>query len=334
MISFGISVFLLFILSVIRWDTGTDWDSYFDIYKWIEIPWENMNNGMEFAFNMVNHLGKFIFDSYTGVLLLFAIIIYICIFKSYTFFSQYPITTLFLSFSISFASMLFVRQNVALSILLISLICVHEKKIYYFLLLVFIASLFHRTAWIFLLVYPIYHKYYKSSFLFILLFVTVFISLALSEFLFSFVGNLGLGVISKKIEMYLEAGAEDNTMTFSTTTVLIKGLMNRILLLGVYFFYLNDVRKTNVMINGLLNIYILGTVLYCATLPLSISLARIAVYMDIVQIFVISYIIYDQNKLLNRICLFCLFSLYFCLRFYTFIISYRDEYIPFETIFS
>ena len=94
------------------------------------------------------------------------------------------------------------------------------------------------------------------------------------------------GVIEAKINTYLELGTNDNSMSYSTSFILLKGFANRCVLLILFLFeFKESVRKNDRLLNGLLNVYVFGTILYCSLLPLSISLARVAVYMDIVQIF-------------------------------------------------
>ena len=217
---------------------------------------------------------------------------------------------------------------------LIFSVFVDKQRWWLFVLMVCLAAQFHRTAWVFLLVYPLFNRYYKLKTIAVLLILSIIGSVLLSKFLFTIIGNLGLGIISQKIEMYLELGADDNTMAFSTTTILIKGLLNRGILLALFFSLLNNVRQYNPTVNGLLNVYVLGTILYCATLPISISLARIAVYMDIVQIFLIPYILETQSKIGNRIILFGFISLYYLFRLYTSFTAYETAYTPFRTIFE
>ena len=327
-------ILFFFILSFIRWETGTDWSSYIEIFSWIKTPWDSLDNGMELGFTVINHLGKMLFDSYTGVLFLFAIILYSCTYKSTIYFSALPITTLLLSFCIVFANVFFVRQNIALAILMLALIFANENRWWRFFFLVLLAAQFHRTAWIFLCVYPVFGHYYKLRTIVGFLIISIIGSLLLSKFLFAVIGNLGLGVISQKIEMYLEMGTDDNTMAFSTTTILLKGLLNRVVLLTLFFILLNKERQRNSTVNGLLNIYILGTILYCATLPISISLARVAVYMDMVQIFLVPYALETQNKMTNRIILFGFFVLYYLFRMYASFTAYETAYVPFQTIFD
>lgn len=334
-IIFSLFLFIFFILSFIRWKTGTDWESYYEMYTWIDKPWNNFNNGMESGYNFVNHLGKFLFNSYTGVLFLFSTIIYTCTGRTYITLSKYPITSLFLSFCIlSFAHIMYVRQNVAVAITGWSVYYIITQKKWNFIACVLIASLFHRTSLIFLLAYPVFHKNYSAKYYCLSIIGALAIGTLVGKLFLNIIGGLGLGIISSKINGYLELGSEDNSMAISTTTVLVKGFINRSFMLFLIFYCKYKLKHNSLFFNGLTNLYILGTILYFITLPLSISLARIAVYMDSLQVILIPYIIYQQKTLYNRILFFILVSSYFYLRFYLYIISFKTAYIPFITIFQ
>lgn len=332
---FCVSVLLLFVFSFIRWETGTDWDSYLTMFSWFKIPWETFDVGMELGFAFVQNLGRFLFDEYTGVLFLFALIIYSCIYYSYPKLCKYPMIALLASFSISFASMLFVRQNVAGAILLISLMFAYKRKFWLFILAIFVASLFHRTSWIFIIIYPLFGKVYKQKSIILWLIVSVIIGILTSKLILGVLGTLFTGVIGAKINMYLDMGTDDNSMAYSTTFILLKGIANRCFLMVFFLCIINEtVRKKDNLLNGLFNIYVLGTILYCVLLPLSISLARIAVYMDIVQVFLISATLAKQKKRINKLLLFVVFWVYYLMRFYTYLMSYEHEFIPYKTIFQ
>ena len=290
---------------------------------------------MESGYNFVNHLGKFLFNSYTGVLFLFSTIIYTCTGRTYITLSKYPITSLFLSFCIlSFAHIMYVRQNVAVAITGWSVYYIITQKKWNFIACVLIASLFHRTSLIFLLAYPVFHKNYSAKYYCLSIIGALAIGTLVGKLFLNIIGGLGLGIISSKINGYLELGSEDNSMAISTTTVLVKGFINRSFVLFLIFYCKYKLKHNSLFFNGLTNLYILGTILYFITLPLSISLARIAVYMDSLQVILIPYIIYHQRTLYNRILFFIFISSYFYLRFYSYIISFKTAYIPFITIFS
>lgn len=327
-------VLICYALSFLRWETGTDWNTYYEMYTWIKSPWNNVfSTGMEPGFAFINNLGKFVFNSYTGVLFLFSTIIYACLGRAYTALSRYPITSLLISFCIlSFAHMLYVRQNVAVVILCWSVYYIQKKNFKHFFFCVFIASLFHRTSWIFLISYPFFFKEYSLKFYISAILSALIFGTIISKIILVFIGNLGLGVISTKISGYMELGSEDNSTALSTTTILIKGFINRGFILALIFYCKFKLKYNSSFFTGLVNIYILGTILYFITLPLSVSLARIAVYMDSLQVILIPYIIYLQKTLYNRTLFFTLIIIYYFLRFYSSIITFESSYIPFKTI--
>lgn len=328
-------IIVLYVLSFLRWETGTDWGNYYEMFTWIKEPWANMaSTGMELGFVFVNHLGKFLFDSYTGVLFIFSTILYFCLSRSYVILSFYPITALFIAFCISpFAHMLYVRQNVALAILCLSVVYVKNRQLIVFLFLVFLASLFHRTAWIFLIVYPLFYKEFSFKFYIISIIASILIGITIGKTLVGVLGNLPIEAISSRIDQYLEMGSADNSTTFSTSAIIIKGFINRGFLLVFLFYCQYKLKYKDSFIRGLMNIYIVGTIIYFITLPLSISLARAAVYMDSIQTILIPCIIYKQHNRYNRMLLLGIICLYYSLRFYSALFTFWDCYIPFKTIF-
>lgn len=329
-------VFYFYLLSFLRWETGTDWEVYYEMYTWIKVPWNQVATmNMELGFTLANHLGKSLFNSYTGVLFILSTILYFFLAKSYLLLSKYPVTSLLFSFCVyAFAHILYVRQNIAIVILCLSLYYIKKQSFMMFFLLVLSASLFHRTSWIFLVCYPLFYKEYTLKNYVLILFIPFFLGTTVSEVLLPFIGNIGLGVISDKLSMYLALGTDDNTMNVSTTLILVKGFVNRIILLSIFFYCRFKLGFKNRSFVGLVNIYVLGTVLYVMFLPISITLGRIAVYMDVVQIFIIPYILQNQKGLYNRILLFNLFLLYYFSRFYVTFIAYEEYYVPFRTVFN
>lgn len=332
---FSFSVILLFVLSFIRWETGTDWQNYYDMYSWIKSPFDNLEFGMEKGFSFVNHLGKFIFNSYTGVLFIFAIIIYISMAFAFPRLTSFPMTAIWLSFSVSFANMLFVRQNVALAILLVATVFAYRRKLIIFLLLVYTAALFHRTAYCYVLAYFLFKPVFNTRYIIISLIVAAVIGIGIAKLILGYMGTIGSVAIQQRIEMYVELGMEDNSTNYSSTAILIKGFLNRAVLCSIILYFINyHIRSKNILLNGLMNIYIFGTILYISLLPLSISLARVATYMDAIQVFLITTVIFFHKGVKNRLIIWGLFVLYFGIRYYTSLMGYKEYYIPFTTIFN
>ena len=142
----------LFLLSFLRWDVGTDWDSYMFIYNYAE-----SFDYMERGFILINIVAKKIFDSYTMALFLQAAILFTFQTIAVKKISPLPMTTLMIMWGTDFCNVFFVRQSVAISLLFFSILAIRYRKIGLFLLLVLLATSIHRASLAFL---PAYWLYY------------------------------------------------------------------------------------------------------------------------------------------------------------------------------
>lgn len=332
-----IFIFLFFILSFIRWEVGTDWDSYYRYHSGIKGSLEDVfyikYNKFEIGYETINQFAKSISKSYTFTLFLQAIIIYFLWTKSLIRLSVYPLLSLFIFYCMSFASIFFVRQNIAMAILVFSVYYINKKNWKTFLGLVLIAFIIHRSSIVFLIAYPIFHKYYSSKKILFILLASILIGISIGKSLLSYLGTLGMGAISAKIEYYMEQGEKDHFSDFSITQILFKGAINRLFLFIIYMFVLNKFRKKNKLINGLINLNILGMILYFFLTPISLSLGRVTVYFDLLQLFIIPYVFYYLRDNNSKIILYAIISAYLALRLYSAIYSFQEAFIPYRTIF-
>lgn len=327
---------LFFILSFVRWEVGTDWDTYYRYYNGIKGNLNNVfylkYNKFEIGYEIINNFAKSISNSYTFTLFLQALIIYYLWAKSLIRMSVYPLLSLFIFFCMSFASIFFVRQNIAMAILVFSVYYINKKQWKTFLSLVLLAFIMHRSAIVFLIAYPVYHKYYSANKILFILISAVLIGIFIGQSLFSYLGALGMGVISTKIEYYMSQGEKDHFSDFSITQILIKGSINRLFLFFIYMFVLNKFRKKNKLINGLINLNILGMILYFVLTPISLSLGRVTAYFDLLQLFIIPYVFYYLRDNNNKIILYTIISAYLALRLYSAIYTFKEAFIPYKTI--
>lgn len=81
------------------------------------------------------------------------------------------------------------RQSIAIGICFVSIVFIQEKKLVYFIITVIAATLFHWSAIVFLIAYPLYHCELdlKKRFLSIVIFPLVFL---FREPIFTFIGGL------------------------------------------------------------------------------------------------------------------------------------------------
>ena len=78
---FAISTFLLFFLSFVRWETGTDWDGYYEYFNHIFYYFQDSD--FEFGFARINEIIKLTFGNYTILLFVFSCIIFFSRLKLY-----------------------------------------------------------------------------------------------------------------------------------------------------------------------------------------------------------------------------------------------------------
>ena len=149
-------VYSLLVFQVgLRWQTGTDWESYL-------LHFEEITNisdvfltvtGFEQGYSFFVLIIKSIWNSYTAFLLAHAIIYYALVFSAFKKFSPY----LFISILVFYATNMGVlganRQLIALGICLYALRYVVDRNVIKFFLLIGLAFLFHSTAIMFIVYY-------------------------------------------------------------------------------------------------------------------------------------------------------------------------------------
>ena len=136
------------------------------------------------------------------VMYFITIIIEFKIFKKYTGYTLLPIIFTFKSFLID-KQMIQYRNYIAIIILYISIQYILKKKIKSFLFIVLIASLFHISSILFLIIYPLYNmmdkKNIEKSIILILIGLFIYFFIDLKFFLSE------IGSINEKVYLYLNS---------------------------------------------------------------------------------------------------------------------------------
>ena len=127
-IIYYLTLSILFLLSFLRWERGTDWSGYYDYFS--NIYDLDFSNNFENGFIFLNYCIHYLFNSYTVLLFILAAIQYFFISKAIRYLSIYPVLSLLCYFSVTKGGIFFVRQYIALAILMYSIRYVIEKKIY------------------------------------------------------------------------------------------------------------------------------------------------------------------------------------------------------------
>ena len=229
----------------------------------------------------------------------------------------YYFTIFFVLWGLYQANIFVIRSTISLMICFYSINYIKNAKKTKFLLCVFLAAGFHYSALIFL---PAYFIFWFRSRLFtkisIFIFGSIFLSFAIRPISLTAAHLLG-GNIERKIRGYLNATGfmfSTGMNEESATIVLLKALLNigLILFIGIYFWRFN---KKDIDYEGYLNLYIVGCILYVATLRIGIAFARLSIYYNIFQIPILLYAIRGNGKVNNnKISYWMIFVLYIAAR--------------------
>jgi hypothetical protein len=328
---FLIISFVLFCLSFLRWETGTDWSTYIDFFNNSDVFFQQSD--FEWGFSRLNEIVRILFNNYTILLFFIAIILFSFQSKAILKLSPLPITSLLVLWSTTFANVFFIRQSLSTVILFYSIKYIQTKKVIPFVICILLASMFHRTSIIFIFAWFVYHLNIKNSVMIVSIVFSIFLASLISYILDSF-GNVLGGVIEHKISFYI--GDNSNTMgsNLSLTEIMLKGFINKLFIFSTCLIFLTK-KKFDKKYNGYINLFWLGIIIYFSTISISIALIRFSFPFDITAIILIPLIMKNIENINYRLLLFTFFFVYLGVRHYSVIVgNYYDSYVPYKTIFS
>lgn len=204
------------------------------------------------------------------------------------------------------------RQVIAIGIILLSIRFIEEKDLKKFVIVVLLASLFHKTALIFLISYPfaVFNRYGYKNYFYIL--ISLLISFNLGEIIIEvlkrldFTNKIALSINNNLYTINGEISMFGLIITVSMLT--FANYYRKVAIRNKEYDYRNDVY---------LNISTLGSVLYTFSKVIS-EFYRGALYFSIVNILLISnFICYEKDIRVRRVekfILYIIFVLYFLTR--------------------
>lgn len=330
---FHVFIIVFLFLSFLRWETGTDWDSYLRIFNNISEPFDTLEEpeaNTEKGYMFLNNLAKFLSSSYTMMLFLEGLIIYIYLYKGIRWLSPYPLFSLFIFFCMNLGGIFFVRQTIAVVITLFSIKYIIQRRLWMFLLMIILASTFHRTAVIFVFTYFVFYRRYSFLTSFLLLLGSAILGYIIGSALMDYLSSAGLSGISERIAMYSGADYND-ALGMSSTAFMIRGLINRFFIFTLVFLFMRAFRNEDDVFNGIFNLYLFGACLFVFVTPISREFARLTGYYDIVQILIYPYLLFILHGSRKRI-LFLLLIFFFVFRLYSAVNQWYDAYVPYKTV--
>ena len=327
-------IFFFWILSFIRWETGTDWDSYYDFFRNNFNLLDFQNRLFEPFYTYIAYFVKQLTDEYWVLLMIYSAIIYVLVTPTLLKYSPLPFVSLILYFLLRKADIFFTRESIALAFCLFSIKYIEKRKLFPFLITVLIGVQFHKSVVVFLPAYFIYSLRLSTKQIFIIVGIFFVISFAainvLKDYLLSISYLLG-DVYEDKAESYMDRGDETFGYGVSLQRSLIQGVINNGLFLLLFAYTLK--KENTPFIKGLLNLYAFSIVLLFVTLPLSLTLSRVYNSYNLVSILLIGHTFNCFMKK-NVSFYYLLFFFYISVRFsmQTFFGGYSYCFVPFKSI--
>lgn len=152
---------IIFVLSALRWERGTDWNSF---YSYFLNPWTYWDQHFEFGYAILTKLVRRITGSYSVFLAIqtgIYLILSKCVFdRTNEMFKDertiyFPL--LLYQFASEFAGLFSTRSMIAGLLCVLALFQIKERRLLRFSLLIVLAASFHTASLAFFAAYPIYH---------------------------------------------------------------------------------------------------------------------------------------------------------------------------------
>ncbi|QNL51584.1 EpsG family protein [Olivibacter sp. SDN3] len=331
-----LSIVLIFISSI-RWNVGTDWYAYTDYFSKIEGYVDNPEtNTMERGFTYLNYVVYQITGSYTVLLAIMAILT-IGIKASFIYrHKQIMMLGLFLYFCYYMADIFAVRQYLAISITLLSIRYIIQRRFTPFLLVIIVAALVHITAVFFVFAYWIYPIRYSPKWMYSILLVALLLGfMDIGGILTKIAMNM-VGVDSRVGDKLLFYGEEGEEITVGNPYIAFAiGVAKRALFLPIFIAFQPHIDAVNrPRYTGYLNLLIFGNIIYLMFMLSLPVMARLSTGFLLFEIFILGYLVVSIADKRLRMLAYVLVVLFGAFRLYNLISVYWELYVPFETIFA
>lgn len=323
--SLGIGMVLL---AGLRDGIGYDFESYklwFHNIKNTEYFWQI--NNIEIGYILLNKLCTS-FNQVILIVAIFSVGIKLFYINKYSKNKLLSVLLYFTGVYIMF-DMGVIRQGLSISIALISIKYIIERRFLKFIFIIFIASLFHVSILIFIPLYFIGTKRFSRKFIYISSILSLIIYfLKLDREILMFISNLNIPIISNKL-LYYYNSYDEGTLYIS--------IIKRFIILVFFTEVYKRKNIDNNYDNLFLNAYFLSNIIICLlpTIPILSGRGNMSLYF--MQIFIFSNIIYNINTKIYRILIY-IFVILMSVNTMMATINHGNisgqPYTPYITIFS
>ncbi len=293
-------VFIILLLTAsLRFEMADDWHSYVDFYTN-----RDLSGLTEISYRLINDFSSDLGLPYNLFLLL---INSVALFFTYKFIylnaKSRQIGLLIFFYDIYFYLYLSgLRQAIALSLICIGFSYAFEKKLLKYLLVVLLASTFHKSALIALTIYFIpresfnLYSIFKSIKFYLALCVIIFISYEPVEFFLKFTEDS----FFKNINYYFQSHYKAENIELSYAN----GLVKRSIVIFFYILYRRYLPRDN-LTHYFFNVYLIGFLVFLSFYLASPDLGtRLSIYFTIFEILIIGNLVYYIPRFKDKFLIF------------------------------
>lgn len=330
---FIMTYFVLVIFDGLRWENGTDWGNYYDMFNLVDVE---ENSRFEIGYLFVNRVVYYLTGSYTVFLVLYAILLYGCLFFVFKRHSYSPLLSFFVFFVLFLPYQGMNRQLIAMAICLLAYHFLVEGEKKKFVLIVLGACLFHISAVIFFVSLLFVKRYDFRVYVCVLIIVIVLGGVGIAQF----VVNKGLGLLSGHVAYLLEFYSESDNESAHGIGLIFAYFRRVIWVIPVFIQMMRNGNETMSRAAACsFNMYFFGCLLYIlfnGTI-LQIFVSRAILYFSIFECLLIPYVVSLYNNNTFKTALYFVILLYGVANMYKGISSYdiggNNPFIPYKSIY-
>lgn len=267
-----LSFVMLTLFTGARWETGTDWDSYKELFDTLELGWTFLLNVYSFdlGYVMLNAIVRLFTDNYSIFLLIDSFIAVSIVFWFLKKYSPNPNLSFFILYNAFFVAQFMGsnRRIISLGASLFVFYFVHEKNYKKYFIWQLIAFLFHRTSIMLVLSWFVPKKRFTVKQIIIILMICLVVGIP--QLPFKMVGVLGEALSAFSSNPFVEKMlyySENNELVIPENTNPVILMTLSVIKRSIFIcFYLYIIGKNKNVLDSVsdyfLNIYIIGFAMY------------------------------------------------------------------------
>lgn len=303
--------FYLMVLSIVligglRFEVGADWFSYNRLFSTTEDFSDIIDSREEKLFMLILYVSKSIYNNYSFFVF---IVFFISFFVKLKLMNKYS-SDVYLSLIVYLSAIFLIydlngiRQGMAMALTLFSIPFILRRRLWYFIVVVFIASTFHTSAIIFLPFYWIANlRISRNTILYIVL-GAVLLSVPLRMLVLN--NPLMSYLLTLERLSHYDSYVQDSETNTSVSIASI-AVFQRVLVFIIVLINYNKLQSGTELKRLLLNGYAASIVLFLLFSFSAEFAARLSFYYKSIEILLIPLIVTSQLRLSNRIMLLVLF---------------------------